>query len=81
MIHFTILIGFVAPAFIELPWATPPVLIGFIASGDWKYIILTIINIALGALIYYPFVKAFEKQEQARIDEELAAEASQESEV
>lgn len=59
----SVLLGLVATPFLELPWATPPLFIGFISSGDWKFIILTIINIAIGALIYYPFVKNFEKEE------------------
>ena len=64
-------LGVLAKPFIELPWATPPVIIGFIASGDWKYILATILNVALGALIYYPFVKAFEREEEMRIEGEI----------
>lgn len=64
------MLSLVAIPFLELPWATPPLLIGFISSGDWKFIILTVINIVIGALIYYPFVKAFEKQEMMRIEQE-----------
>lgn len=64
----SVLLGLVATPFLELPWATPPVLIGFISSGDWKFIILTIVNIAIGALIYYPFVKTFEKQEMEKAE-------------
>ncbi|MSD84690.1 hypothetical protein GKC32_10960 (plasmid) [Lactobacillus curvatus] len=64
-------IGLLAKPFIELPWATPPVLIGFIASGDWKYILVAIINIALGAIIYYPFVRAFEREEDMRSKEKI----------
>lgn len=62
-------IGLLARPFLELPWATPPIFIGFIASGDWKYIVVAILNIALGAIIYYPFVKAFEHEEKRRLEE------------
>lgn len=61
------LLNLVAIPFLELPWATPPFLIGFISSGDWKFIPLALLNVLVGALIYYPFVKAFEKQEEDRI--------------
>lgn len=64
----SVLLGLVATPFLELPWATPPLFIGFISSGDWKFIILTIVNIAIGALIYYPFVKNFEKEEMKKVD-------------
>ncbi len=70
-----VLIGFVSAPFVELPWATPPLLIGSIASGDWKYIILTLINIAIGVVIYYPFVKVYEQQELQRIASEENANA------
>lgn len=66
----TVMLDLVNKPFLELPWATPPLLIGFIASGDWKYIILTVINILIGAAIYYPFVKAFEREELKRMEEE-----------
>lgn len=65
------LLGLVSLPFLELPWATPPLLIGFIASGDWKFIVLTIVNIVVGALIYYPFVKSFEKQEIEKVEVQI----------
>lgn len=68
--YASVLFGLVAIPFLELPWATPPLLIGFIASGDWKFIILTIVNIMIGALIYYPFVKNFEKVEMEKVEVE-----------
>ena len=68
------LLNLVAIPFLELPWATPPFLIGFISSGDWKFIILALLNVAIGAIIYYPFVKVFEKQENERIKLEASLE-------
>lgn len=38
-------------------WVMPPVLSGFLATaGDWRAIILSLINLAVGILIWAPFV-------------------------
>lgn len=63
-------IGLVSKAFLQLPWATPWVIIGYASSGDWKYIPLTLINVAIGIVIYYPFVKVFERQETLKMENE-----------
>lgn len=61
--YLSMQIGLVARVFIELPWATPPFIGGFLATGDWKAVILVMINFAIGVAIYYPFFKAFEKDQ------------------
>lgn len=43
------------------PPSTLPAPIGaFLATGDWRAVLLSIFNLILCALIYYPFVKVFE---------------------
>lgn len=54
--------------FANLPWATPPFLLGPAASGDWKWILVIAVNVAIGYLIYYPFWKVYEKSEFAKIN-------------
>lgn len=50
--------------FVELPWATPPFISGYIATGgDWMGVVVVIINFCLGVAIYYPFWKAWEKSQ------------------
>lgn len=44
-----------------MPWTTPPIISGFLSSG-WQGAVLQIFLIALGALIYYPFIKVVDKQ-------------------
>jgi cellobiose PTS system EIIC component len=62
--------------FVELPWATPPFISGYVATGgDWKGILIVLINFAIGIVVYYPFWKAYEKAESQKedIDNEVTA--------
>ncbi|WP_422446770.1 PTS sugar transporter subunit IIC [Thermoanaerobacterium sp. DL9XJH110] len=50
--------------FVELPWATPPPIYAYLGTGgDWRAVLLVVINFLIGVVIYYPFFKAFEKSE------------------
>lgn len=45
------------------PWTLPAPIGAYLATGgDWKAIILVLINIAITMLIYYPFFKSYEKK-------------------
>lgn len=44
-----------------MPWTTPPIISGFLSSG-WQGAVLQILLIALGVVIYLPFIKAMDKQ-------------------
>lgn len=65
--YFAVMIGFVGRFFANLPWATPPFLLGPLASGDWKWIIIIALNVVIGYFIYLPFWRLYEKRELARI--------------
>lgn len=53
--------------FVELPWATPPFISGYVATGgDWKGVLMVVINFAIGVVVYYPFWKAYEKSEKQK---------------
>lgn len=52
-----------APAGIAVPWTTPVVLSGILATnGDIMAGLLQILNIIIVALVYLPFVKIYDKQ-------------------
>lgn len=61
-------LGLVSKFFAALPWATPPFILGPAASGDWKWIIIIAINVALGYFIYLPFWRMYEKAQLAKIE-------------
>ncbi|WEV71252.1 PTS transporter subunit EIIC [Lactobacillus sp. ESL0785] len=60
-----------------VPWPLPAPIGAFLATGyDWRAIIVTLINIAVSALIYFPFFKMWDKH-QVKIEAETAAEEAQ----
>lgn len=51
-------LGMISPAVSLVPWTTPPLISAFLATaGDWRAVVLQAIVIALGVIIYMPFVK------------------------
>ncbi|MGL5646584.1 MAG: PTS cellobiose transporter subunit IIC, partial [Clostridium sp.] len=55
---------------VQIPWTTPPVISGFLVSG-WQGSVLQILLMALGVILYIPFIKAIDNQYLK--EEELAA--------
>lgn len=55
--YLSVMIGFVAHPFAEVPWATPPFISGVIITGDWKILIVQALVLVLGMAIYYPFIR------------------------
>lgn len=57
-----------------LPWTTPPIISGWLATGSWTGSALQIVELILNILIYYPFVKVLDKQylkEEAATEKDL----------
>ena len=66
-------IGFVGKMYMNLPWATPSPILGYLAGGgSVGGIIIVIINFAIGMVIFYPFWKSYEKAEVAKLNGEVA---------
>lgn len=43
---------------VYIPWTTPPLLSGYLATaGDWRAILVQALILILGVLLYIPFVK------------------------
>lgn len=60
--YFATAIGFVKPLCVYIPWTTPPLISGFLASaGDWKVVLVQIIILAVCTLFYIPFIKISER--------------------
>lgn len=56
--------GFVHPVIIaNMPWTTPPILGGFMATGHISGALLSLVNIIIGVVVYIPFVYMAEKME------------------
>lgn len=57
-------LGFVEPVTQNIIWVIPPILNGFLSTGfDFGAIILSIINIGIAILVYWPFVKMADKED------------------
>lgn len=47
---------------VTLPWTTPPIIGGFLATGSWKGAALQIVLVAVSFAIYYPFFKVADQK-------------------
>jgi PTS system cellobiose-specific IIC component len=65
-------LNLVARPAIYVPSPIPLPIGGFLATKDWRSVILTLLNVAIAAAIYAPFVRIYERQELAK--EELIEE-------
>ncbi|WP_321388643.1 PTS cellobiose transporter subunit IIC [uncultured Enterococcus sp.] len=54
--------GLVPKTIVLVPWTTPPVIGGFLATGSWRGGALALINFVIAVVLYMPFLKAAEKQ-------------------
>lgn len=59
--------GIVEKPYALAPWTTPAFISGYLVTGDWKGTALQLLNFFLAGLIYYPFLKIWDK---AKIKEE-----------
>lgn len=61
--YFAMATGLVPPpAGIIVPWTTPPILSGFLATGNaWQGAVLQAFNLAVVAFIWWPFLKIMDK--------------------
>ncbi len=52
----------------EVAWTTPALVSGYVASGGVAGSILQLVNIAVGVVVYIPFVRMLEKVQQYRFE-------------
>ncbi len=72
--YLAIDLGLVHPVVASVPWTTPPIISGFLATGmHWTGAALSIVNITIVVLMYIPFLKLIERQEEKEL---LAAQES-----
>ncbi|MEB4674685.1 PTS transporter subunit EIIC [Enterobacteriaceae bacterium G50] len=60
--YFATQLGMVSKIVAFVPWSVPPLLSGWLGSGgDFRNVILQVALLALGVIIYLPFLMAYEK--------------------
>lgn len=63
---FAISLGWVARPAYYVPSSIPLPFGAFLATKDWRAAVLVLVNVALGAAIYAPFVAIYERHERER---------------
>ncbi len=70
-------IGWVTKPFIYVPWSTPEPFYPWLATGgDWRAVVLMFFNLAIALLIYYPFVRAYDRMLVKRESGGVSADAA-----
>ncbi|GAB6138797.1 PTS sugar transporter subunit IIC [Halanaerobaculum tunisiense] len=69
----------VARPYAIIPWTTPVFLSGFLTTGDWRAIILQLITMSVAGMIYYPFLKYWDKQKLKEEEKESKVQESEET--
>lgn len=64
--YLALRLGWVSPPIAYVPSAIPTVMSVFVATLDWRSVVLALLNIALAIGIYAPFVRIYERAEIAR---------------
>lgn len=62
----------VPPVIVKIPWTTPVLIGGFLATSSWQGILLAIFNYAIACLIWFPFV-LFSNSRAKKNGEELVS--------
>lgn len=55
----------------EVNWTTPIFLSGFVATGSLRAVAVQLVNVALSAAIYAPFVAAYERRSMGRLSDSM----------
>lgn len=72
--YLSVAIGFVSRPFAEVPWASPAPISGILVTGDWKILIVQAIELAIGLITYYPFIRVDIRNSEAKAEMNAEAE-------
>jgi len=64
--YFAMSLGLVNKIVASVPWTTPVFISGFLSTGgDWRAVVLQIINMAIVVVFYYPFIAMWDRKQYA----------------
>ncbi|MCH1626498.1 PTS sugar transporter subunit IIC [Ferdinandcohnia quinoae] len=72
--YLVIAAGIVPKTIAFIPWTTPPIIGGFLATGSLKGAALAFVNLVIAVVIYLPFIKVAERNEVKKLEELAKAE-------
>lgn len=77
--YYSMKFGLVAKTIgVAVPWTTPPIISGYLATGHISGSIVQVVNFFVGAAIYYPFFR-FADRQALRKEAKIAAEEAADS--
>ncbi|WP_223820834.1 PTS cellobiose transporter subunit IIC [Bacillus sp. S3] len=68
--YLVIAAGIVPKTVAFIPWTTPPIIGGFLATGSWRGAALALVNLIIAVVIYIPFIKIAERAEVKKLQEQ-----------
>ncbi|EJQ46377.1 PTS system, lactose/cellobiose family IIC component [Bacillus cereus BAG5X1-1] len=72
-------IGLVNPTYVMVPWTLPAPIGAYLSTGgDWRAIILVLVNLAISVTIYLPFFKMYDKK---LLEQENTSETTEDTNV
>ncbi|MEO4052164.1 PTS sugar transporter subunit IIC [Solibacillus sp. CAU 1738] len=72
--YFVTKFGWVPAATIQVPWTTPPIINGLLATNSWQGAVLSGVLIVVAVLIYLPFVMMANRMAKVEVSKENAQE-------
>lgn len=64
--YFAMSLGLVNKIVASVPWTTPVFISGFLSTGgDWRAVVLQVINMAIVVVFYYPFIAMWDRKQYA----------------
>jgi PTS system cellobiose-specific IIC component len=63
--YFATAENLVARAYTYIPGALPSPVSAYLATLDWRAVVLVLLNVALATVLYFPFVRAYDRHEAA----------------
>lgn len=80
--YFATAWGWVSKIIAYVPWSVPPLISGWLGSGgDVRNVILQVLLLALGVMVYLPFLTAYERSLMKRSNETLINTIASEPEI
>ena len=67
--YLSMSLGWVPYTTVEVSWATPIFISGYVATGSMAGVVLQLVNLGLAVAIYTPFVRLSERLNQLRYDD------------
>ncbi|WP_182200661.1 PTS sugar transporter subunit IIC [Paraliobacillus salinarum] len=61
--YFVVSFGWITPTYIMPPWTLPAPIGAYLSTGgDWRAVVLVLVNITISVLIYLPFFRLYDKK-------------------